>query len=25
VFGELIPAEVAEDVVVDPKHTRVRS
>jgi glycine cleavage system aminomethyltransferase T/glycine/D-amino acid oxidase-like deaminating enzyme len=25
VFGELIPAEVAEDVVVDPEHTRVRS
>jgi glycine cleavage system aminomethyltransferase T len=25
VFGELIPAEVAEGVMVDPKHTRVRS
>ena len=25
VFGELVPAEVAEDVVVDPEHKRVRS
>jgi glycine cleavage system aminomethyltransferase T len=25
VFGELVPAEVADDVVVDPEHKRIRS
>jgi 4-methylaminobutanoate oxidase (formaldehyde-forming) len=25
VFGELVPAQVAEDVVVDPEHQRIRS